>query len=34
LELQNLIKASKGLKEELFRTKLFEEILIFIEKKS
>ena len=32
LELQNLIKASKGLKEELFRTKLFEEILIFIEK--
>ena len=32
LELQNLLKASKGLKEELFRTKLFEEILIFIEK--
>ena len=31
-ELQNLVKASKNLKEDIFKTKIFDEILVFIEK--
>ena len=31
-DLQNLTKASKNLKEEIFKTKIFDEILVFIEK--
>ena len=31
-DLQNLSKASKNLKEEIFKTKIFDEILVFIEK--
>ena len=31
-DLQNLTKASKNLKEEIFKSKIFDEILVFIKK--